>query len=389
MRNKNLLAVLVLSVLAINCSRRQIIESSNPNLDPMPITAVPTTVAQIDPQVHQQWNMKQIGITDMWANIPSGNKKILVAVIGTGIDYNHEDLAGNIFINQNEWKQITPGKQNAIDGLDDDENGYVDDFVGYDFVENDGFPFDRNGMGTAMAGVIAARANNGKGIRGIVRDVGLLPIRYIDGSGHFFFPNLIKSLRYALVMKADVILLHTPSYVYGAAAASFFEDASAVKKIEKANLVEVLELLQKSNVPLIASAGNAGTLVDGQNSILEELLKFHNVTVVTSVDQVDKRPFIANYSMKLVHTSAPGVKVLTTQPGNTYEEVSGTSVAAAHVAGAVALAVTENFGKSSTQTLLQKLIDPQATDVIPGMQFETMGGNRLNIKKYLDSFPKN
>lgn len=379
MKNKiliqSLFVVLALSLSA--CSARKIIVSANPNLDPLPLEKTSTGQTG-DPKLSSLWNMTKVAADQVWMlNSQPGAKRTLVALVGTGVDYTHEDLAEHIYVNQKESK--------ATAGADDDQNGYTDDLVGYDFVENDGLPFDRNGMGTAVAGVVGAVENNGVGIRGIMSQVSLMPVRFIDGSGQFMFPHLIQSLEYALKANADVISLHMPSYVFGGGRS----DASPeVIAIEKDSLTQILNQIKVKDIPVIVSAGNMGSSTNSANSLMEVFLKYSNVFVITSVDESDKRPFIANFGLSRVHTTAPGVAILTTQPNNRYEVMSGTALAAAHVTGAVALAVTQNFGRLKTSKILQSLLDPKASDAVSGLQFEVMGGNRLNVKKYLDYLDK-
>lgn len=385
-KNQKMTQIIALGLLGLaltGCSARTITKAANPFLDPMPVEAATATKTGLDPRASEQWNMDKVGMKSLWANPTQGSRRVVVALLGTGVDYTHEDLAQNILVNRAEWRKLTTGAQNPIDDKDDDGNGYKDDFIGYDFVENDGLPFDRNGSGTAVAGIIGAGANNGIGIRGIAPEVSLLPVRFIDGSGSFFLPRLVQALEYALVQRVDVIVLHTPSYVFGAQS-DLFADPEETAKIEKESFKQIMEKIQKARIPVIASAGNTGAQVDGSNMLLNSMKGFDNVVVVTSVDQVDKRPFIANFSMRDVHTSAPGAKVLSTQPGNRYEFVSGTAVSAAHVAGAMALAISAHYGKHSTPALLRSFLDPKASDVVQSLQYETMGGNRLNVQKFLD-----
>jgi Subtilase family len=363
------------------CSARTVVKAANPNLDPAPVAEGSIKKqAGIDPLAAQQWNIDKVGASALSGKANAGSRRVVTAILGTGVDYTHEDLAQNILVNRAEWRENAV-EQTPADGKDDDGNGYVDDFVGYDFVENDGFAYDRNGTGTAMAGIVAAVAGNSVGIRGVAPSVSVLPVRFIDGSGSFFLPHLVQALKYALAQRVDVIVLHTPSYVFGAMEQQ--GDKAEAAKIERGTLVEILSKIEQAGIPVVASAGNSASVVEGSDTVLSALKDFKNVVVVTSLDQADKRPFIANYSMRTVHTSAPGAKILTTQPGNRYEVMNGTALAAAHVGGALALAISAHYGKLPTTTFIQSLLKDKASDVVAGSQFETMGGNRLNVQKYL------
>lgn len=373
---RKLLPVLGFSLL-LSCGREVVLEA-NPNLDPSPANrqSVPKVV---DPMTTQQWNMKQVGMDQVWQQGNGQSRRITVAILGSGIDYTHEDLVNNVFVNKSEWKEKTPGKPNSLDQVDDDQNGYVDDFVGYDFVDHDGLPYDRHGSGTAMAGIIGAVADNGVGIRGIAPEISLLPVRFIDGSGQFKFPNLVSSIEYAVKMKADLIVLHLPSYV--------FKPNNA--KVEKAMVAEVLKKVDASALPIVVSAGSSGLNLTKGEDLLSALRLSSNVIAVTAIDKNETRPAIANFGRDAVETSAPGEAVLSTSPGNSYQELSSTSLAASHVAGALALAINKNYGRITTRKMLEAFLKPEASDPVDPMKFETIGGNRLNIAKYLQYLSQN
>lgn len=364
------------------CSARQVITASNPNLDPMPVGQVQQTlsVEHLDPMSAELWNLTKIGMSKVWDQ-SMGSRRVIVAVLGTGVDYTHEDIAPNIFMNNREWKELTPGKQDARNAVDDDANGYVDDFVGYDFVEDDGLPFDRHGQGTAMAGVIGAVAKNGKGIRGIMKEVSILPVRFVDGSGAFLYPHFIQALQYAAVMKSDVVVVHLPHY-------EFNKRVATIAAVEQNNVVKALTVLQAAGIPVIVSAGNSASLVESDNSLIAVMKKMPNVVIVTAVDDKDNRPMLANFSMRTVHTTAPGADVLTTLPGGGYGKRSGTAIAAAHVAGAVGLAVNQFFGRVNAEKVIEALVNPEASDSVESMRYQTIGGNRLNVARFISHLDK-
>ncbi len=384
MRNlnlKNVLSLLSLGALIVGCSARSIVEESNPYLDPDPVINVQAKKGA-DPLQKDQWNLAKVGSSTTGGQ--EGSRRIRVAILSTGVDYTHEDLTQNVFVNRAEWVEQTNGRQTARDGQDNDSNGYSDDFIGYDFVENDGLPFDRNGAGTAMAGVVGAATGNSLGMAGVVPDISIVPVKFIDESGHVLLPNLFKALNYALTMKVDLVLLHTPAYTFGSTAENP-RMRGALAEMEKAMLNTTISDLGKAGIPVVASAGNSNSVVGGGSAatLTGELAKHNNVIVVTSVDQADVRPFLANHSKEKVHTSAPGKDVLTTQPGNRYEKLSSTSLAAAHVAGALALAINQTYGRLEPRKLVEGLLKAEASDPLANT-FETIGGNRLNITKYLN-----
>lgn len=375
---------LILGLLVLTAcldDRTILIKAPNAYLVPMPLAIINATRG-VDPLAETQWASKKIGIEDVWKD-PSnaGTHRVTVAVLGTGIDYNHEDLRANIYVNQTENTIKKPGSTTPVDGIDDDGNGYVDDVVGWDAIENSGFAFDRSGSGTAAAGIIGAVHENGKGIRGINSNVSMIPVRYIDRNGYSTIPNLIKGLKYAIAVRPDVIFLHLGSLEFGFGARGTTK--AKIAKTEETALSAVAAEVLRLQIPVVLSAGNAAAGGEKLKSVIRELSKLENVFVVTSVDQNDKRPFIANYGMDVVDTAAPGEDVLTTLPGNSYGRESGTFSAAAHVAGALALAISKYHGQVGYRQLFAALLSERGSDRIAGLEMEVNGGNRLNVQKFL------
>lgn len=376
MNKRNLFATLLSCSLA-GClgDCKTVVKEANPYLDPQP-APVQEAQSQADPMVSQQWQVDKLGLGTVWQQA-SGSRLVKVAVIGSGVDYNHEDLRANILLNTQEAEVRKPGADNPADGLDNDGNGFVDDIAGWDAVENDGLPYDRTGTGTAAAGVIGARHDNGKGVKGINPNVSMIPVRYMGTNGDANVPRLVVALRYALARHVDVAYLHLANIDFTGGI------ESRAGKAEAASLKDVLGKLAQANTVIVTSAGNTGKEVGRTKSILKALTEFPNVLAVTSVDRDDRRPYVANFGAEVVLTSAPGEDILTTVPGNDYRVESGTYLAAAHVAGAVALALSQSTTDLTPRVLRRALIAEAASDPLPGMQFETTGGNRLNVQKFI------
>ena len=136
-----------------------------------------------------------IRATEAWA-FTTGSSNIIVAVIDTGVDYFHQDLRHNLWRNTRE----IPGN-----GIDDDGNGFIDDFHGYDFVSNDSDPFDDNGHGTHVSGTIGAEGNNGIGTAGVCWQVTILPVKAFDQDGNGSVANAINAIHYAVANGARII----------------------------------------------------------------------------------------------------------------------------------------------------------------------------------------
>lgn len=363
-------------------NQKAVVKGASKNLDPLP-TAVKKEVPAEDPLVSKQWIFVDLGISQTGAPTVT-SRRITVAVLSTGVDYNHEDLRGNILINQSEVQLKNPGDVTPLDGVDDDSNGYVDDLVGWDVIDEDGLPFDKIGLGTAASGVIGALHQNGVGIRGLLPEVSIIPVRYIGENGRTHVPNLVKALNYVNAVNPDVVLIHMANINYGDGATA--DTKAAVMEAERSGLRAQIEVLKKKTIHFVITAGNSGQDLKTGNSVLRDLSQMPNALVVTSIDQNKKRPFIANYGMELVDLAAPGVSILTTKPGNEYGEESGTLMAGAHVAGAVALALNKYYSKFSPRELYDKLLSE--TSSVDSLQFETKSGGQLHVGKFLTSLSR-
>ena len=156
-----------------------------------------------DPYFYQQWSLDQTSDADIDApeawDIETGDPSVVIAILDTGVDYNHEDLAGNIWINDDEIE----------DGQDSDGNGYIDDIRGWDFGSGDNDPMDWNGHGTHCSGIASAMTNNNVGIAGVCWNCKIMPLK-------FDFSNVeaAEALAYAADNGADVISMSWGGYVY-------------------------------------------------------------------------------------------------------------------------------------------------------------------------------
>ena len=159
-----------------------------------------------DPAIKQAWGLKKSDAARAW-KVTKGSKDILVAVIDTGVDNNHEDLKENLWRNPGETGLDKNGKDKASNGIDDDKNGYIDDVNGWNFVSNNNELTDNHGHGTHIAGIIGALAGNQKGISGIAPDVSLMIIKYYDPkvTNTDNLKNTINSINYAIKMGAHII----------------------------------------------------------------------------------------------------------------------------------------------------------------------------------------
>ena len=260
----------------------------------------------------RDWNVNAVNAPEAWAAGYTG-EGVIVAVLDTGVDFDHPDLARNIFVNAGE----IPGN-----GIDDDQNGFVDDVHGYDFASNDADPTDGNGHGTHVAGTIAS-LSNGFGSTGIAPDATILPVKVLSDSGSGSNFNVAAGIRYAADLGAQVINLSLGGG-YSRAVHSAISYANSLGSL------------------VVAAAGNEGASVPSFPAQLGSTL-----TNVLSVGAHDVSQRTAGFSNRVgasgaLQIDAPGVGVYSSYHGSQFRSLSGTSMASPHVAGVAALALSAN-----------------------------------------------
>jgi subtilisin family serine protease len=263
--------------------------------------------APTDSFFRQQWALRDARVPRAWRTSVGG--AVTVAILDTGIDTSHPDLAGNLWTNPGE----IPGN-----GLDDDGNGFVDDVHGADVVNGDGDPADGLGHGTAVAGIIGGRGNNRAGVSGVAWRVRLMPVKVLPDQGFGSTATLVAGLRYALSNGARVINMS----LNGADRSLALEEAIAAA--------------EDQGVLVVTSAGNDGANRDSVPSYPASIASPAIVSVASS-NRSGRLGFGSAYGASSVDIAAPGDDILTTDPSGRFETHSGTSFAAAYVTGAAAL----------------------------------------------------
>jgi predicted outer membrane repeat protein len=301
----------------------------------------------------EQWLLGKIQAPEAWDTC-RGDHEIIVAVIDTGVDYNHRDLRSNMWVNEAEV--------NGVAGVDDDGNGYIDDLRGYNFIYNNDDPLDDHGHGTHCAGTIAAVGNNGLDIAGICWTARIMPLKALGAAGDGTAADAVPAIYYAIANGADVI-----SISWGG------DDGSDM-------LREAVAYAQQQGVVVVAAAGNQDAEVPYFPAAFPEVIS------VTATESDDHRWYLSNYG-DWVDLAAPGRDVLSLRAAGTSAgsardaftcKMSGTSTAAPQVSGACALLLSAH--PLLTCIELHEILTRTGDPVAPGI---CASNSRLNVYKAL------
>jgi subtilisin family serine protease len=289
-----------------------------------------------------------IDAPEAW-DISTGSDTVIVAVIDTGVDYNHEDLAANMWVNQAEYE--------GTGGVDDDGNGYVDDIYGYDFDHGDGDPMDDHYHGTHCAGTIGALGNNGVGVTGVCWNVKIMAVKFLDSGGGGWTDDAIDSVEYATLMGA-----HIMSNSWGGGGYS-------------QGLKDAIDAAGAAGITFVAAAGNDSVNND-TNPHYPSSYSSSNIIAVLSTDRNDNLSGFSSWGPTSVDIGAPGTSILSCEPGNQYQYLNGTSMATPHVSGACAL--LKSINPSLTVPEIQEILF-NSVDEISSLSGKCVTEGRLNI----------
>lgn len=331
-------------------------------------TAEESKVVLNDPALAQAWGIKKSEAQKAW-EVSQGSRDIIVAVIDTGAEISHEDLSENLWINPGESGLDSKGQNKASNGIDDDQNGFIDDVHGWNFVSNNNNLTDNHGHGTHIAGIIGASAGNGKGIAGISPKVSLMILKYFDPkvSGTDNLRNTIQAIRYAASNGAKVI-----NYSGGGTEYSHDERAA-------------VEDARQKGILFVAAAGNERSNSD-QHKYFPADYGLSNIISVTAIDPSTEVLASSNYGVETVDIAAPGQNILSTLPGNSYGYMTGTSQATAFVTGAAVLVMAHH--KSFTGDEVKKYI-LSTGDSNMSLLAKTRTSRQLNLFKSLTMMDAN
>jgi subtilisin family serine protease len=326
-----------------------------------------------DSLVSQQWALSKIQAFDAWDKT-QGADSVLIGVIDTGIDYLHPDLQNKIFYNPGENGMTKPGdpcwtgvpEDKRFNDCDDDGNGFIDDYMGWDFTDRVGFPFDstggdyldwdndpmdEHGHGTYISGIAAAQTNNFTGIAGAAPNIKLMNLRAFDPGGYGEEDDVAAAILYAVQMGVKVLNMSFGDYSFSYV------------------LRDVIQFAYSQNMVLVGSSGNQNSSNPHYPSGYSEVICVGNST------QEDFRAGNSNYGSTL-DLMAPGTQIVTTARNNNYASISGTSAATPHVAASAALILSlGNFSNEEVKQILKSTSDDIGE---PGWDIYT-GAGRLNM----------
>lgn len=323
-----------------------------------------------DSLLAQQWALNKINAFDAW-HVTIGSDSILIGIVDTGIDYDHIDLKNQIYFNPGEIGLDNFGRDKQSNGIDDDNNGFIDDYMGWDFTDRVGFPFDstggdylnwdnnpkdEEGHGTYIAGIAGASYDNFYGIAGTAPGCRLLNIRAFDPNGFGEEDDVAAAILYAVKMGAKVINM------------SFGDNAFSYV------LRDVIRYAYSRGIVLVASSGNSNSSNPHYPSGYSEVICVGNST---SDDLVASS---SNFG-STIDLVAPGSLIMTTARNNNYAVISGTSASAPFVSAAAALILSlENFSNEEIKQILKSTTDDIGA---PGWDLKS-GAGRLNMNRALN-----
>ena len=316
-----------------------------------------------DPLFNEQWSLKNTGqgggtagadicATRAWAKT-TGSRKVIVAVLDTGVDYRHRDLKGNM------WQRPA-----SLAPYEDEHLGTIDDRFGFDAADGDGDPMDDNGHGTHCAGIVGAEGGNSEGITGVNWQVEIMPLKFLGRNGSGSLKDAIEAIDYVIARKRAGVNVRVISASWGS---TFYSRA----------LEDAIRRAGDAGVLFIAAAGNSRTNNDRRQHYPSGY-QLPNVVAVAALDRRDALASFSNFGPKTVHLAAPGAEILSTWPNNQYEEHSGTSMATPEVSGVAALVLAANPDMTMAQ-LRERLLS--SVDKLPALAGKVSTGGRLNAAR--------
>lgn len=294
---------------------------------------------------------EDINVLKAWG-ITKGAKNIKVAIIDSGVEYTHPDLQNQIDVNQIEL--------NGKPGVDDDGNGYIDDIYGYNFAAKNGDPMDGYGHGTLCAGIVGA-SHNSVGVAGVMANVSILPVKFLDNNGSGELIDAILAIDYAIKRGANVL-------------SNSWGTGGKTKALEDA-----IVAARNAGITFVTAAGNQSSDNDTTDSYPGNF-DIDNVISVGAFSSNGKMSYFSNYGKKTVHVMAPGEHIFSTYTNGQYFPESGTSMSAPFVAGVVGLMLSQDPHLTPLQ-IRNRLINTSIKT--PDLQSSSQSSGRVDAYRAL------
>jgi subtilisin family serine protease len=316
-----------------------------------------------DPLFAEQWGLVNTGQREGRAEADisaiaawqktQGSKKVVVAVLDSGVDYRHPDLAGNM------WHRPAD-----LEMYFDEQLGIVDDYDGFSALSEERDPMDENGHGTHCAGIVGAEGDNNLGVAGVNWKVEIMPLKFMGRGGFGSTKDAIEAINYVIARKKDGVNVRVISASWGSQSRS-------------RALEDVIRKAGEADILFVAAAGNDGADAD-RRPHFPSGYKLPNVISVAALDRKDALASFSNYGAKGVHLAAPGKDILSTWLNGAYEEHSGTSMATPFVAGVAGLVLSVDQNLSVAE-LRERLFG--TVDRLDALRGKVVTGGRVNAAR--------
>lgn len=314
-----------------------------------------------DPMFADQWALDNTGQRDGSTGVDvraveawkttQGSRDVVIAVIDTGVNYAHPDLADNMWV-----------RPANVPAYTDAELGEIDDRFGFNAVDNMGDPMDDNGHGSHCAGIIGAVGNNNIGIAGINWQVQIMPLKFLSRTGSGTLKDAVESINYVIERRKAGVPVSVISASWGSTQKS--------KALE-----DVIKKASDAGILFIAASGNSSANADRRPHYPSN---YPGVLSVAALNRFGRLASFSNYGAKTVHVAAPGAEIISTWLGGDYFEASGTSMATPYVAGVAGLVLAEN-PDFTTEELRARLLD--TVDKGSDLTGKVASGGRINAAR--------
>lgn len=315
-----------------------------------------------EPAVAKAWHVEKMRYRDLPAE--KDGRGVVVAVLDTGVDYNHSALKDHMWVNARE----IPGNS-----LDDDGNGFIDDVHGFDFESDDSDPIDGDAHGTHCAGIIGSSVNVENNAQGVAPGAKIMAVRIIGYEQMGFLSDAVAGIKYAVDNGATVL---SNSWRVYRSWSSYDPSDANIDLLRKA-----IEYAGSKGAVFVAAAGNESKDLDSVNAdpmFPGGFVGLNNMVVVAASNASDAPAYFSNFGPERVTVAAPGDDIISTVPGNSWQAMSGTSMAAPLVAGSIARGLS---GSMNSVRAVDHLISTSFAE--ERWKLKTKSGGIIQLVDYL------